>query len=115
MTSRSYESTSPTCYANLVSALLSNNGEDALELAKHEDVSAVVSDVAMPGAIDGVELACRLKGDSPSTGVILLSGVANPADHQLPRGVRFLPKPIKATTLLRLLREVAGLRTTPPA
>lgn len=87
--------------------LVASNGEDALALANREDVCAVVSDVAMPGPVNGFELARRVKSDSPRTGVILLSGVMEPADYHLPRGVRFMPKPVKAATLLRLVREVA--------
>ncbi len=85
---------------------------DALALAKRENVCAVVSDVAMPGPIDGVELARRVKSDNPRTGVILVSGVKKPADYHLPRGVRFVTKPVKAVTLLRLVREVANPRAT---
>ena len=37
-----------------------------------------------------------------------------PADYHLPRGVRFMAKPVKAMTLLRLVREVADPRATLP-
>ncbi len=89
--------------------IVATNGEDALALAKRENVCAVVSDVAMPGPIDGVELARRVKSDNPRTGVILVSG-KKPADYHLPHGVRFVTKPVKAVTLLRLVREVAQPR-----
>ena len=91
------------------------NGEDALALAKRKDVCAVVSDVAMPGPVNGFELARRVKSDNPHTGVILVSGVMEPAGYHLPRGVRFVTKPVKASTLLRLVREVADPRVTLPA
>jgi FixJ family two-component response regulator len=77
-----------------------------LALNPREDVCAVVSDVAMPGLVNGFDLARRLNSSSPQTGVILLSGVMKPTGHPLPRGVRFLSKPVKASTLLRLVREV---------
>ncbi len=92
--------------------IVATNGEDALALAKRENVCAVVSDVAMPGPIDGVELARRVKSDNPRTGVILVSGVKKPADYHLPHGVRYVTKPVKAVTLLRLVREVANPRAT---
>jgi CheY-like chemotaxis protein len=95
--------------------IAATNGEDALELAKREDVCAVVSDVAMPGPFNGFELARRVKRQSPRTGVILVSGVMEPAGYHLPRGVRFVTKPVKASTLLRLVREVADPRVTLPA
>ena len=95
--------------------IVATNGEDALALAKRENVCAVVSDVAMPGPINGFELARRVKRDCPRTGVILVSGVMEPADYHLPRGVRFVTKPVKAVTLLRLVREVADPRATLPS
>ena len=95
--------------------IAATNGEDALELAKREDVCAVVSDVAMPGPFNGFELARRVKRQSPRIGVILVSGVMEPAGYHLPRGVRFVAKPVKASTLLRLVREVADPRVTLPA
>jgi CheY-like chemotaxis protein len=95
--------------------IVATNGEDALALARRENVCAVVSDVAMPGPINGLELARRVKNDSPHTGVILVSGVMEPAGYHLPRGVRFVTKPVKASTLLRLVREVADPRAMLPA
>ena len=95
--------------------LVATNGEDGLALAKREHICAVVSDVAMPGAINGFELARRVRSDSPRTGVILVSGVMEPEAYHLPRGVRFVTKPIKASTLLRLVREVADPRASLPA
>ena len=94
--------------------IAATNGEDALALAKREDVCAVVSNVAMPGPVNGFELARRVKSDCPHTGVILVSGVMEPAGYHLPRGVRFVTKPVKASTLLRLVREVADPRATLP-
>ncbi len=95
--------------------IVATNGEDALALAKRENVCVVISDVAMPGPINGFELARRLKRDCPRTGMILVSGVMEPADYHLPRGVRFVAKPVKAVTLLRLVREVADPRATLPS
>lgn len=95
--------------------LVASNGEDGLVLAKRENVCAIISDVAMPGPVNGFELARRVKSDSPSIGVVLLSGVMEPADYHLPRGVLFMPKPVKAATLLRLVREVADPDKALPA
>ena len=94
--------------------IVATNGEEALALAKRQDVCAVVSDIAMPGPVNGLELARRVKNDSPHTGVILVSGVMEPEGYHLPRGVRFVTKPVKALTLLRLVREVADPRATLP-
>ena len=95
--------------------IVATNGKDALALAKRENVRAVISDVAMPGPVDDFELARRVKRDCPRAGVILMSGVTEPANYHLPRGVRFMTKPVKAVTLLRLVHEVTDPRTTLPS
>jgi len=95
--------------------IAATNGEDGLALARRKDVCAVVSDVAMPGRLNGFELARRVRSECPHTGVILVSGVMEPQGYHLPRGVRFVAKPVKASTLLRLVREVADPRATLPA
>ena len=90
-----------------------SNGEEALSLIAEGGVCAVVSDVSMPGSVNGFELARRVRAESPRTGVVLVSGVTEPDVH-LPGGVRFLTKPVKASTLLRLVREVADPRVALP-
>jgi CheY-like chemotaxis protein len=91
-----------------------STGEEALSVLAEGGVCAVVSDVSMPGTVNGFELARRVRERSPRTGVVLVSGVIEP-DVNLPGGVRFLTKPVKASTLLRLLREVADPRVSLPA
>lgn len=88
-------------------------GEEALSRVAEGGVCAVVSDVAMPGDVNGFELARRVRAEFPDTGVVLLSGVLEP-QTQLPIGVRFISKPVKASTLLRLVREVADPRVDLP-
>lgn len=95
--------------------LAAGTGEEALTRIAEGDICAVVSDVAMPGSIDGFELARRVREVWPRTGVVLVSGVLEPQRMHLPGGVRFVPKPVKASTLLRLVREVADPRVVLPA
>jgi len=91
-------------------------GEEALALISDGgSLCAVISDVAMPGPVDGFELARRVRHDRPRMGVILVSGVIEPTGVHLPLGVRFMSKPVKASTLLRLVREVADPRANLPA
>jgi CheY-like chemotaxis protein len=88
--------------------------DEALSRIAEADICAVVSDVAMPGSIDGFELARRVREGWPRTGVVLVSGVHEPERAYLPGGVRFITKPVKASTLLRLVREVADPRVELP-
>jgi CheY-like chemotaxis protein len=107
-----------------VADLLGQSGFEVLEAATGEEalalisdggsLCAVISDVAMPGPVDGFELARRVRHDKPRMGVILVSGVMEPSGVYLPLGVRFMSKPVKASTLLRLVREVADPRVKLP-
>jgi CheY-like chemotaxis protein len=82
----------------------SSNGAEALELmAMRPDFFAVVSDIAMPGPIDGFELAREVQHRWPDIGIVLVSGQMAAKSH-CPGGALFLSKPFKASTLLRLLR-----------
>jgi two-component system, response regulator PdtaR len=94
--------------------IAASSGEEALRRIAQGCVCAVVSDIAMPGSVNGVELARRVREECPRTGVVLLSGVLEPSHAHLPGGVRFVPKPVKASTLLRLVREVADPRALLP-
>jgi CheY-like chemotaxis protein len=92
------------------------SAEEAMaEIATGDEFCALISDVAMPGPLDGLELARRVRHDRPRMGVILVSGVLEPKGMYLPLGVRFISKPVRAATLLRLVREVADPRVQLPA
>jgi len=95
--------------------IAASSGEEALRRIAQGGVCVVVSDIAMPGSVNGFELARRVREECPRTGVVLLSGVLEPSHAHLPGGVRFVPKPVKASTLLRLVREVADPRALLPS
>lgn len=94
--------------------IAASTGEEAQARIAQGGVCAVVSDVAMPGRMNGLELARWVRQECPRTGVILVSGVMEPSKAHLPGGVMFVPKPVKASTLLRLVREVADPRAHLP-
>jgi two-component system, response regulator PdtaR len=93
--------------------LTSSNGAEALELiATRPGVFAVVTDIVMPGAVDGFELAREVQHRWPDIGIVVVSGQMEPPKSHCPGGVFFLSKPFKASTLLRLLREIAERRVS---
>lgn len=70
-------------------------------------VDVVFSDVRMPGALDGVELARQLGHLRPSLPVILTSGHLRLEDMD---GLRlFLPKPYRIERAVAAVFEVLGL------
>jgi len=85
----------------------SSSGARALALvAERPDVEVVVSDIVMPGDVDGFALARQIRKRWPRIGVVLVSGRKAPSCGEVPRQVRFLAKPVRAATLLRIVRQV---------
>ncbi len=75
-------------------------------LASGQDVHLLITDVRMPGKIDGIELAARSKGLHPQRPVIVVSGHLPPtASHQADE---FLQKPYVPTTYLKVVDKLIG-------
>ena len=89
------------------------NGADAMRLidAGPYKFDLLLSDVKMPGAIDGLEVAERFKAKYPEGTVILISGyIDEKAAASLSRDrVRVLPKPLRAQELLDAVKEALAL------
>lgn len=75
-----------------------------------DDVRAIVTDIHMPGSLNGLELAHLVHRRWPGILVLLVSGVARPSAAELPEGGRFLAKPYESTTILHHLREMVTSR-----
>ena len=83
------------------------SGHDALALltAQASDFDVLLSDVVMPGAIDGIELASRCRMVSPRLMVILMSGYSDSLERAAALGFEVLPKPCAPQTLARVLKR----------
>ncbi len=85
------------------------NAADAIAvLEARADISLVVTDVQMPGAMDGLRLAAAVRDRWPPVGVIIVSGRALPRAEDLPAGAHFLPKPCSGADMLALARRCLG-------
>jgi two-component system cell cycle sensor histidine kinase/response regulator CckA len=85
------------------------SGEQALErLAGSNDVQVVLTDVAMPGGIDGLELARQVTALSPWRRVVLMSAYAQFFPRLNTSAVPFplVIKPFAADQLVRQIREM---------
>jgi CheY-like chemotaxis protein len=83
------------------------SGERALECLETRDVTVVLTDIAMPGGIDGLELAHRIMSANPSRPVVLMSGYDRvfPQLAALAAKLPLLQKPFSADQLGRQIRE----------
>ena len=71
-----------------------------------EDVRALVTDVEMPGSLDGFTLARVVKQAWPQIGIVVTSGRMAPRPNDLPSGALFIPKPYRPADLLAAVRTV---------
>lgn len=62
-------------------------------LERHPAIRVVVTDVQMPGSIDGLRLAHFIRDRWPPTGLIVASGAAELSSAELPCETTFLRKP----------------------
>jgi two-component system, OmpR family, response regulator CpxR len=100
--------------------LTCTNGQQALEIFKKGGVDLLLSDLVMPGGLDGADLVKRVKEISPETPAILFSGKIRVYDHDTRADV-FLPKgmyaPVELLERIRILliKKRGPKRATPKA
>jgi CheY-like chemotaxis protein len=82
--------------------LAASNADEAIALLeKHPEIELVLTDVKMPGgSIDGLGLAHHVRNRWPPVKIIILSGVLQIDDVQLPLSSIFLTKPCAPETLM---------------
>jgi CheY-like chemotaxis protein len=81
------------------------NADEALSyMHAHSDVSLVMTDVQMPGSLDGLEMAAKLRDAYPDMPVIITSGNAHP---DAARGLgTFIAKPYTFLAVSALVRKM---------
>ena len=86
------------------------NGIKALEIWKesHSEISLLLTDLVMPGGMNGKDLAQRLLQENPKLKVVYMSGYSAEVvgkDFPLTEDVNFLSKPFSAQKLARIIRN----------
>jgi len=79
------------------------NADEAWAVLLETDVSALITDIDMPGSMDGLELARRVCSQWPNRRIIVISGRYNPDPAKLPADATFLTKPVSETELFEAL------------
>ncbi|QHI99509.1 response regulator [Xylophilus rhododendri] len=80
---------------------------EALDMLAAEALPDVVlSDIAMPGDMNGIAFAFRLREMHPGLPVILATGYAEQLQHAVQGGLEVLSKPLSPEYLLRRLQEL---------
>jgi two-component system, response regulator PdtaR len=83
------------------------NAEKAMEvLENRSDIRLLFTDINMPGAIDGVELARQVHERWPHIRLVITSGRKMLAHEEIPDDGRFLPKPYRPAELVGKVKEL---------
>lgn len=72
-------------------------------LDHHKEIRVVLTDVQMPGSMDGLKLAHYVRGRFPPTVLFVVSGNVPIRPDELPERTEFLPKPFDHHRLLHRL------------
>lgn len=82
------------------------DADEALStLADHPEIALLVTDVNMPGAMDGVSLAHKVCCEHPDIGIIVTSGRRRIPEEELPGDGTFLPKPYRPQQLIEAVER----------
>ncbi len=90
------------------SVLQAADADEAIRVLQgRSDVRVVLTDIEMPGSMDGLDLAQAIRHRWPPIEVVLTSGKMRPAADELPERSHFLPKPYDTSELVALLQEIS--------
>jgi two-component system, response regulator PdtaR len=82
------------------------SADEALELlTERDDITALVTDVQMPGRLNGLALTGIVKGAHPGMPVLIVSGRPVSANVDAMRGVEFLSKPYTSEAFVDALER----------
>ncbi|MGF9567573.1 response regulator [Neorhizobium sp. JUb45] len=83
------------------------NADEAFKLlAKHSSLKLLMTDIQMPGQMDGLALARYVGEHWPEVHVVVASGAIVPAHNDLPERARFLGKPLNEALVIETLQEL---------
>jgi len=85
--------------------LFTDNAAAALALLRQEKVDLVLSDIVMPGGMNGIEFAAEVRRQYPDLPVLLTSGYSDAARDAEPPRYAILRKPFELSDLVKALSE----------
>ena len=83
------------------------NADEAIEiLESRNDIRVLITDINMPGSMDGLRLAAAVKDRWPPIKIIVATGKDAPRREEMPMDSQFLPKPYAPNRVLAAVRLV---------
>src|SRR3977135_2211313 len=77
-------------------------------LESRSDIDLLLTDIQMPGTMDGLKLAHAVHARWPSIKIMLVSGQVTPTETEKPVNSRFYRKPLKKKKMIAELQEMLG-------
>lgn len=89
--------------------LEAEDADEAFEiLKKRPETKVVLTDVDMPGSLDGFEFARLVSKGWPEVGVLVISGRRAPSPGDIPERATFVQKPLRPAALVEQVRGLMG-------
>src|ERR1700722_556231 len=83
------------------------NADEAIAvLEERDDIRIIITDINMPGSMDGLKLAAAVRNRWPPIKIIVATGRAPPRMDELPTGSQFLPKPYARGKVLAAIHHI---------
>jgi two-component system, response regulator PdtaR len=93
--------------------LEAEDADEAFEILKRRpDVKVVLTDVDMPGSLDGFEFARLVAQGWPEVGVLVISGKTAPSPGDIPPTAMFAPKPLRPAALVEKIQALMARTDT---
>ena len=70
-----------------------------------QDVQLLVTDINLPGNMNGLKLAAAAKARRPEMTIIIVTGYSAPKNDEIPPGSLFIPKPYNARKMIETVRH----------
>ena len=87
--------------------LEAQDADEAFAILKSRpEVKAVLTDVDMPGSLDGFEFARLVAQGWPKVKVLVISGKTAPSPGDMPQGAVFAPKPLRPAALVQQIQHM---------
>lgn len=80
-----------------------HNADRAITVLVGRSVDLILTDIDMPGSMDGLKLAEAVRDRWPPVKIVVMSGKKRPRDDELPHAARFIEKPFQARSLLDIV------------
>ena len=88
-----------------------SDATEALLVLKTVNPDLIISDVRMPGPLDGLDLLARVRETAPALPVIIISGHLSPSQALVEGATRFIAKPFVLVAVVDAVQE--ALKKTP--